>query len=74
MYFMYREVPRPNGMTEASVYTRDTAQQASKIETASLAQVRSAPVLGDEPEALFAAISLDALLVITLAGLVQAWL
>jgi hypothetical protein len=71
MYFMYREVPRPNGMTEASVYTRDTAQQAS---TASLAQVRSAPVLGDEPEALFAAISLGALLVITLAGLVQAWL
>jgi hypothetical protein len=74
MYFMYREVPRANGMTEAGVYALDTAQQARKIETASLPQVRSAPVLGDEPEALFAAISLGALLVITLAGLVQAWL
>ena len=72
MYFMYREVPRANAMTEASVSALDTAQQARKIQTASLPQVKSAPVLADE--ALFAAIALGALLVITLAGLLQAWL
>jgi hypothetical protein len=74
MYFMYREVPRANGMTEASVFALDTAQQARKIETVSLPQLWSAPVRGDEPEALFAAIALGALLVVTLAGLLQAWL
>jgi hypothetical protein len=74
MYFMYREVLRANGMTEASVSALNTAQPARKIETASLPQVRCAPVLGDEPEALFAAIALGALLVVTLAGLLQAWL
>jgi MYXO-CTERM domain-containing protein len=71
---MYREVPRTNGMTEASAYGLDTAQQAHKIETASPPLVRSEPAPGAEPEALWAAVSLGALLVITLAGLLQAWL
>lgn len=67
-------LPRTSGMTEASVYALDTARQTLRIQTASLPQVRSAPVPGDEPETLWAAISLGALLVITLAGLLQAWL
>jgi hypothetical protein len=71
---MYRKVPRTNGMTEASAYGLDTAQQALKIETASPPQVRSEPALGDEPEALWAASSLGALLVITVAGLLRTWL
>jgi hypothetical protein len=71
---MYREVPRTNGMTEASVYGLDTAAQALKLETACLPQVRSELVPGDEPEALFAAVALGALLLITLAGLLEAWL
>ena len=66
---MYHELPRTTGMTEASVYGLDTAQHALTIETASPPQVRSETALGDEPEALWAAISLGALLVITLAGL-----
>jgi hypothetical protein len=72
---MYHELPRTTGMTEASVYGLDIAQKhALKIGTASPPQVRSEPAQGDEPEALWAAISLGALLVITLAGLLQAWL
>ena len=71
---MYREEPRTNGMTEASVYGIDTAQQVLKTTSAFLPQVRTEPLLGNEPEALLAAISFGALLVIILASLLQAWL
>jgi hypothetical protein len=72
---MYREIPRTVGITEASVYGLDGAEKALRgRESAALPQADSDPATGDQPEALFAALSLGALLVVMLASLLQAWL
>jgi hypothetical protein len=72
---MYREIPRTVGITEASVYDLDSAEKALRSrESAALLQADSDPAMGDQPEALFAALSLGALLVVILGSLLHAWL
>jgi hypothetical protein len=72
---MYREIPRTVGITEASVYDLDGAEKALRSrESASLPHADSDPVTGDQPEALFAALSLGALVIIILGSLLHAWM
>jgi hypothetical protein len=73
---MYREIPRTVGITEASAYDLDGAEKALRSrESAALPQVDSDPAMGgDQPEALFAALSLGALLLVILGSLLQTWL
>jgi hypothetical protein len=73
---LYREIPRTVGITEASVYGLDGAEKALRSrESAALPQADPDPATGgDQPEALFAALSLGGLLVVMLVSLLQAWL
>ncbi|HZY58591.1 MAG TPA: hypothetical protein VFE56_02435 [Candidatus Binataceae bacterium] len=53
----------------------DSAEKALRSrESAALLQADSDPATGDQPEALFAALSLGALLVVILGSLLHAWL
>ena len=71
---MYREIQRTNGMTETTVYGLDNAQRIiNERENADVPQADSAAVSGDQPEALVAAVSFAALLLILLVSALQAW-
>jgi hypothetical protein len=72
---MYREIQRTNGMTETTAYGLDRAQQAiNNRENADVSQADPAAFSGDQPEALVAAVSFLALLLIVLTCALQAWL
>lgn len=72
---MYREIPRTNRRSEASFYGLDRAQRAVDDRgDSSVLQETSPVVIADQPEALVAAISLAALLLIILVSALQAWL
>ncbi|MGO9060021.1 MAG: hypothetical protein ACLQU2_21970 [Candidatus Binataceae bacterium] len=71
---MYRDIPRTNGMTEATVYGLDETQQAiNSRDNADVLQADSA-VNGEQPEALVAAVSFGTLLLILLGYALQTWL
>ncbi len=71
---MYREIQRTNGMTETTIYALDNAQRViNERENADVPQANSA-VTRDQPEALVAAVSFAALLLILLVSVLQAWL
>jgi hypothetical protein len=64
---MYREIERTNGTTETTNYGLAHARQTDDTKN-------NASIGGDQPEALFAAVSFAALLVILLVSALQAWL
>lgn len=71
---MYRDIPRTNGMTEATVYGLDQIQQAiNGTDQADFLHADSA-VKGEQPEALVAAVSFGMLLLILLGYALQTWL
>jgi len=62
-------------MTETTIYGLDNAQRLiSKRENADIQQADSAAAPGDQPEALVAAVSFLALLLIVFASALQTWL
>jgi hypothetical protein len=70
---MYREISRMN--TKLNIFRLTIAQQRLKHrELFALPKVNSRAAAGDESEALVAAISFGALVIVSLACLVQAWL
>jgi hypothetical protein len=72
---MYREITRTNAMREASLYGLAATRRRLEHKKSPAAPISSPQTTtAEEPEALFAAISLGALVIITLVSLLRAWI
>jgi hypothetical protein len=72
---MYREIRRTNAMREATLYGLAVTRRSLEPRKSAAPPLSSPQTTAtEEPEALFAALSLGALVIITLISLLQAWL